>query len=229
MGWVEAELGRQMVDPPAFDLHLAFEDSASNVPLIFILSSGADPASLVLAFAQAQDVPKHVDSVSLGQGQGPKARRMIEEGCTEGNWVLICNCHLGLSWLPELERLLEALDPKAVNGQFRLWLTSAPSSQFPVSVLQNGVKINNEPPKGLRANLLQTYTGMEDAMLEDCKMPEAYRRLLFGACFFHAIVVERRRFGPIGWNSPYRFMPEDLAVFRRQLKALLDDSVEVPY
>jgi len=45
----------------------------------------------------------------------------------------------------------------------------------------------------------------------------------------HAIVQDRRKFGPIGWNIQYAFMNEDLVVCRRQLKMFVEKYDFVPY
>ena len=62
---------------------------------------------------------------------------------TTGDWVCLQNCHLAVSWLAKLEQTVEKMqnESSSVNPGFRLWLTSMPSANFPVPVLQNGVKV----------------------------------------------------------------------------------------
>jgi len=81
------KLGNYFITPPAFDLGLIFRDSAPSIPLVFVLSPGADPLNSLEKYAETKK--KAVMKVSLGQGQGPKAEKMIQEGIKHGNWVVL--------------------------------------------------------------------------------------------------------------------------------------------
>jgi dynein heavy chain len=69
-----------------------------------------------------------------------------------------------------------------------------------------------EPPKGIKNNLLRSYLSFDVKKFEECSKPSAWKKLLFGLSFFHATVLERRKFGPLGWNIPYEFSAADLAI-----------------
>lgn len=141
--------------------------------------------------------------ISLGQGQGPVAEMMIAQAVKTGDWVCLQNCHVAASWMLTLESIVEDIgrESSSVHQDFRLWLTSMPSSTFPVLVLQNGIKLTNEPPKGVKANLSRMYNDLSEETFEVCQAkPGPWKKLVFALSFFHAVVQERRKFGPLGWN-----------------------------
>ncbi|XP_049878805.1 dynein axonemal heavy chain 1-like [Pectinophora gossypiella] len=225
-------LGARFVEPQPADLAALYAESDPLAPIIFVLSTGTDPAADLLKFADKMKMGKRFESISLGQGQGPLAEAMLRAGGDFGNWVFFQNCHLSPSWMPVLELAVEQIQPEVVHKDFRLWLTSTPSPFFPVALLQNGYKMTIEPPRGIKANLLKAYINqipdfLDFFMSSDPKVPN-FKFLLFSLCLFHGVVLERRKFGPLGFNIPYEFTDGDLRICISQLHMFLTEYTEVP-
>ncbi|XP_025602682.2 dynein axonemal heavy chain 1-like [Athalia rosae] len=226
-------LGARFVEPQTTELSAMYQDSEPVIPLIFVLSTGTDPAVELYKFADKLKMGKKLYTISLGQGQGPRAELMLKQSMDAGNWVFFQNCHLAPSWMPRLEALVDELSPDTTHRDFRLWLTSLPCQHFPVSILQNCSKITVEPPRGIKANMLRAYLTqimeLEDHLnLEDNKIHN-FKYLLFALCMFHGILLERRKFGPLGFNIPYEFTNGDLTICISQLRMFLAEYSDLPF
>uniref|UniRef100_H2ZI86 Dynein axonemal heavy chain 2 n=1 Tax=Ciona savignyi TaxID=51511 RepID=H2ZI86_CIOSA len=205
-------LGSKFVEPPVLDMKQVVDDSTPRSPLIFVLSPGVDPTSGLLQLAEQCEMAHRFHALSLGQGQAPIATRMIKEGVKDGNWVFLANCHLSLSWMPQLDKLVEQLQVEEPHGDFRLWLSSSPHPDFPISILQVGIKMTTEPPKGLKANMKRLYHLIQEPQFTRCTKPAKYKKLLFSLCFFHSLLIERKKFLMLGWNIIYGFNDSDFEV-----------------
>uniref|UniRef100_A0A4W6F8M2 Dynein axonemal heavy chain 1 n=1 Tax=Lates calcarifer TaxID=8187 RepID=A0A4W6F8M2_LATCA len=227
--FVAAQLGQRFIEPQTSDLSVVFKESSPSTPLIFVLSPGTDPAADLYKFADVMQFSKKMSAISLGQGQGPWAEKMMHDAMERGQWVFFQNCHLAPSWMPSLERLIENINPGKVHKDFRLWLTSLPSNKFPVSILQNGSKMTIEPPRGIKANLQKTYLRLTNDFISSSNKISNFKSLLLSLCLFHGIALERRKFGPLGFNIPYEFTDGDLNICISQLKMFLDEYQDIPY
>jgi dynein heavy chain, axonemal len=195
-----------------------------NIPIFFILSPGADPVKEVenmgvgLDFTQAKN---NWFNIALGQGQDVVAEERLEAGVKDGHWIMLQNVHLMPSWLPTLEKKLDDYSKKGgSNIEFRLFLSAEPSKGIPIGILERCIKLTNEPPAGLKANMNRAWTYFNPASID--KLDVKIRPILFGLCYFHSTLLERRKFGPKGWNMFYPFNIGDL----RDSYFILEKNIE---
>ena len=156
-------------------------------------------------------------------------RKAIEEG----HWVVLQNIHLVRVWLPNLEKIIFDNQERA-HRDYRLFLSSDPATSreshiIPQSILEASVKITNEPPNGIFANLTKAFNNFNQDTLEACSKETEFKTILFSLCYFHAVVSERAKFGPQGWNKKYPFNTGDLMISYNVLYNYLEANSSVPW
>ncbi|EFN74153.1 Dynein heavy chain 7, axonemal [Camponotus floridanus] len=214
---------------PHLQISESFAESSCLTPIIFILPSYTPSLSLVSAYASTRGYTSKFVSLSMGDGSRQStAEVLVEEARKEGEWIFLQNCHHAISWMPRLERIFESLKLSGTSLDFRLWLSSCSVPDFPISVLQNSLKIAYDYPLRLKQSLLRTYRSepvKNKEFFEGCPgRDKEFSKLLYGLCFFHGIIRERRHFGPQGWNIPYDFDHVDFEISVRQLQNLINET-----
>jgi dynein heavy chain len=190
----------------------ATQETSMNTPIFFILSTGADPVKEVEKIGKRMKFEANLNNffnIALGQGQDKYADSKLEAGFRDGYWIMLQNIHLMPSWLPSLEKRLDQFSKEdGCHPNFRLFLSAEPSRSIPVGILERTIKLTNEPPAGLKANMKRawTYFPRDEIDEKDTK----YNHILFALCYFHSVLIERRKFGSKGWNMFYPFSIGDL-------------------
>ncbi|XP_030762882.1 dynein heavy chain 6, axonemal-like [Sitophilus oryzae] len=87
--YVKVNLGQPFIESPQVTLNLLYQDISNTVPLIFVLSTGSDPFGMFQRFAAEMGYQNQFKSISLGQGQGPVAEKLILEATDTGNWIFL--------------------------------------------------------------------------------------------------------------------------------------------
>jgi dynein heavy chain len=155
--FIRDKIGEGFAFPPPVKLSDVYKDTDERSPSIFILGKGSDPGDTIKELAKTKGKDTDIITLSLGSGSEEKARKNIQTSNKDGTWVILCNCHLFEDWLPELLKECDAVrDPSNmnVNSEFRLFLTARPCNRFPIPLLQYGIKVAYENPKGLKKNMM---------------------------------------------------------------------------
>jgi len=233
---IAARLGQRFVVQEPHDLVQIFGDSTSSTPLLFVLFPGVDPGAEIeelgnkLGFSAKKE--RYV-SVSMGQGQESFAERMLHHHAREGGWVFLQNVHLMESWLPRLEKVLEQV-AETGHSDFRCFLSAEPPAfphmqTIPESILQSAVKIANEPPTDIKANMQAALGTIGERFFESSTKPEVFKPIVFALAFFHALVLGRRRFGSLGFSRPYPFSGGDFSACASVVKNYVEARDVVPW
>jgi dynein heavy chain len=232
--FIEEKLGSKYITARSVEFAKSYEETSSSTPVFFILSPGVNPLKDVEKLGKKLGFTLdagNFHSVSLGQGQEIVAEDALDMASERGDWVILQNIHLVERWLPTLEKKMEQCAESA-HTNFRLYLSAEPNadpavSVIPQGILESSIKITNEPPTGMYANLHKALDNFSQETLDICTKEAEFKAFLFALCYFHAVVAERRKFGPQGWNRNYPFNVGDLTISVNVLYNYLETNSKV--
>lgn len=234
--FIEEKLGSKFITARSIEFEKSYEETSNSTPTFFVLSAGVNPLKDVEKLGKKLGFTVDLGtfhSISLGQGQEVVAERAMDVAAEHGHWVILQNIHLVARWLATLEKKMEQ-HCESSNEKYRLYLSAEaaanPSSNvLPQGILESSIKITNEPPTGMFANLHKALDNFNQETLEMCSKEAEFKAILFSLCYFHAVVAERRKFGPQGWNRNYPFNVGDLTISVNVLYNYLENNNKVPW
>ena len=234
--FVSSNMSPEFINQDIFDLEQVLSETPRNTPVFFVLFPGIDPIADIEACGLRRGKQASEGTfinISMGQGQETRALKLLEESAEKGHWIFLQNVHLMTNWLKTFERKLEevTLNP---HEEFRCFISSEPPNKnnpkpIPEAIMQKCLKISNQAPQDLKANMLRAINHFSQKNIDDSSKKSEYKCILFALCYFHSIVLGRKKFGTQGWSGSYNFNDGDLTICADVLHNYLEKYDQVPY
>ena len=229
-------LGSTFISQPPFDMEKTFTETSPATPIFFVLFPGVDPTKLVEDLGQKRGFTTNngkFSNISMGQGQEENAEATMLRFADKGGWIFLQNVHLMPDWLPILERNLEKCSANA-HQDFRCFISAEPPpipswKSIPESLLQSCIKVSNEAPSDVKSNLRRAWATFSEDRIRSCPKQVEFKACLFTVCFFHSLILGRRKFGQQGWSRKYSFNVGDLSVCADVCQSYISASNGIPW
>lgn len=171
--FVMENLGNNFVEQTPFDIYTTYAEMNPQTPIFFVLFPGVDPTPDVERVGKKNGVSIQQGTfinISMGQGQEDIAIKALHNAGKQGHWIMLQNVHLMQTWLKVFERNLEIVC-EDVHPNFRCFVSSEPPplpemETIPESILQNSIKVANESPQDLKANILRAFAQFDETHFE---------------------------------------------------------------
>lgn len=237
--YVTESLGEEFIEQPSFDPFVMYKETSVITPAFFVLYPGVDPTPDVerVGATMGKSITEGTFiNISMGQGQEDIAINALKNCAKKGNWIMVQNVHLMTEWMKIFERQLEIAIEEDCHPDFRCFISSEPPGLphmeiIPESILQNSIKVSNEAPQDLKANMRRALSKFDDEYFDRAKAHKynEFKALIFGLCTFHSLILGRRKFGSQGWSKHYNFNDGDLRICGDVLHNYLSKYDKIPY
>ena len=234
--YIREKMTDKYIESTTFDMEATFKETNNLTPIFFVLFPGIDPTKDVEELGAKMNKSIAAGTfinIPMGQGQEDRANKMLEECAQEGKWIMLQNLHLMQKWIKRFENDLERVSQTA-HPDFRCFISSEPPALptidiIPEPILQASIKVSNEAPQDLKANMKRALNNFNEERLNSCSKKNEFKAILFSLCFFHSLIIGRRKFGAIGWSTKYNFNEGDLQICADVLNNYLEKYEKVPY
>ncbi|XP_049548432.1 dynein axonemal heavy chain 2-like [Anopheles darlingi] len=230
--------------PTVISLEDVLQESSAQTLILLLIRDNSNPLARVERLGQkvrllAGGVGGSIRQLNMTDDRLELFIEMLQRCVADQSWLYVGDCHLSELFLRKLPQVVVFLKTIESQSHFRLWLACQPHEAFPVSVLQNCIKLAYEEPKGIKHTMRNLYDDLGEtkfqgsiASLKDAgsgvvvgggtTFQTHYMRFLYGVSFLHGLLQERSNFQQLGWVEPYHFVNSDFSLAERLLAYGLD-------